>query len=262
MSIAEKKIENEKPLWQRISGIDPARENEMTADERDAAIRKLVQDVEKRAAAEFERAESGKIPENERTVFWDPLSRVCMQLGISRTKLSSYTRELTGMRAHEVTDRILARRTLAERMMALLTGLLAPHLQQAEKHIDHRQLGSAQYHYSFAMRILRLIQMERKGLGRVRIAAELGYANPSRLARACLLAHGTSIDEMEAKMVCTLVQKFLKEQNGTTNEPPRRQERQEQQKKESVLTAEAQKIIDEAVKATVGGMTEKKYLVA
>src|SRR4051812_30384502 len=116
--MSNSKTENDRPLWQKISGIDPASEDKLDSNARDAAIRKLVLEVERRATVEFERADSGLIPAEERTVFWDPLARVCLQLGISRTKLSLYTRELTGMRAHEISDRILARRTLKAKVTA------------------------------------------------------------------------------------------------------------------------------------------------
>src|SRR5689334_14480463 len=123
MSNNEQKIENEKPLWQQISGIDPSKEKEMDAEARDAALRKLILDVERRAGDEIERAATGKIPQGERTIFWDPLTRICLQLGISRTKLSSYSRELTGMRAFEISDRILAKRVLRERLQSYVEKL-------------------------------------------------------------------------------------------------------------------------------------------
>src|SRR5438874_10480804 len=102
----------DRPAWQKISGIDPQSESEMSRAERNAALRKLIADVTARATVEFADEDEGDIPESERTIFWDPLQRICMQLGISRTKLSAYSRELTGMRAHEISDRILAQRKL------------------------------------------------------------------------------------------------------------------------------------------------------
>ncbi len=240
-----------KPLWQQISGINPATEMNMGADARDAAIRKLVQEVEKRATVEFERGENGKIPEGERSVFWDPLARICLVLGISRTKLSSYSRELTGLRAHEISDRIRARRSLAKRLLQYVMTAIAPELEKIRLRLPPTGRLREQHRIETQMRLVEWMKLNRKGQLRARFAAELGFANPSRLSRACLLAHGMSIEEMEGNLVCNLVQKFFDGLLKTKDEPPRRQERQEQQEKEIGLTEEAQKIIDEAVAATV-----------
>src|SRR5947199_38511 len=70
------------PLWQQISGIDPQTESEMTRAERNAALRKLIAEVTERATVEFADEDDGTIPVGERTIFWDPLQRICMQLGI------------------------------------------------------------------------------------------------------------------------------------------------------------------------------------
>jgi len=239
------------PLWQRISGIDPATEGNLEADARDAAIRKLVREVEARATTEFARAESGKIPDGERTAFWDPLARICLQLGISRTKLSLYTRELTGMRAHEISDRILAKRTLKARVLARVEKLLLPELERMREILQPAEQIEKFYVLETVNRFVKWMRAMRSKERRARFAAEMGFANPSRLARACLLAHGMAIDELEGRMVCTLVQKFFDGIRKITEEPPRRQERQEQQENGALVTPESEKIIAEAVAAVM-----------
>jgi hypothetical protein len=253
----ESKTENERPLWQTISGIDPKREAEMSADERDAGIRKLVAEVRTRAAVEFEREDLGKIPEGERSIFWDPLQRICGQLGISRTKLSSYSRELTGLRAHELSDEILAKRRLQGRLECWVKMMVGPELELMRGVFSKARIDLA-FKRMWGARFAKWLKGIRSS-GKGSFAATMGFANYSRLSRACLIAFGKALDHMELDLVVQHVQKFL-ETEGLTQ---RREERKEQQqKKESVLTAEAQKIIDEAVKATVGGMPGKKYLVA
>jgi len=236
-----------KPLWQLISGIDPATESKLDADARDAAIRKLVREVEARATAEFVRAESGKIPEGERTAFWDPLTRICLQLGISRTKLSLYTRELTGMRAHEISDRIFAKRSLGPRMLARIEAVLAPEFQNMRPIVKAPERIFEGHRVQAEERLVKKLREMRSNERRAKFAMKMGFANPSRLSRSVLLAYGMSLDEFEARIVRQLVQKFFDELRRTRIQPPRRQERQEEQKKETVLTAEAQKVIDDAV---------------
>jgi len=248
-----------RPLWQRISGIDPKRENEMTRDQRDAAIRKLVQDVHNRAVAEFESEDSGKIPEGERSIFWDPLQRICLQLGISRTKLSNYSRELTGLRAHELSDRILAKRKLPERLTHWVKTLVGLEMNSMRETIAKGRIDG-QVRQFWMARMVKTVKSYRLHELRAHFAGEMGFANFSRVSRACLLAFGMSLDHVEADLVRTYVQKFLDEMLKATGEPPKRHERQEPQVKERVLTPEAQKIIDDAVRFAVGGGKKETHV--
>jgi hypothetical protein len=196
--------------WQELTGLTPEREEKMSADERDAAIRKLVAEVERQARLEF-----------ERTVFRDPLVRVCKSLGISRTKLSGYSRELTGLRAHELTDRIKAE-TLPAQVREWVERTLAPVLEDFATRVDRSRLDDDGYYIMWTRRVWRYVKAMRSGPSRRRWALELGYPNPSRLSRACLIAHGKSIDEMEFDHVQHVVQKFFEEllaERGTGFQP-------------------------------------------
>ena len=73
--------------WQELSGLYPDIEPYMSRDERETAVRKLVQEVQRIATAEFER----KVPVGERSYLYDPIFFICNTLGISRVNLSSYT---------------------------------------------------------------------------------------------------------------------------------------------------------------------------
>jgi len=246
-----------RPKWQQISGIDPQRESEMDADARDAAIRKLIKEVTERATVEFERADAGKIPDGERTIFWDPLQRICMQLGISRTKLSSYSRELTGLRAHEISDRILAQRKLMDRLRARIEKILQPDLEfMREPYITQPHFTAGIIRDDKAGRVHSMKSL-RKFEKAASFAAEMGFANFSRLNRACLLAFGKSLDQIEAELVCTYVQKFFNEIVKVRKEQDlaalKRQVRQEQPKKEQTpLTPQAEEIFRDAIAQTLG----------
>src|SRR5687768_1568239 len=113
-------MKSDHPAWQKISGLNPETEQDLAPDQRDDCIRKLLVEVELLARIEFDRGD--KVPKGERTLFWDPLARICALLSISRTKLSNYSRELTGMRAHELTDKIKAE-SLPDALAAYLQNL-------------------------------------------------------------------------------------------------------------------------------------------
>jgi hypothetical protein len=203
--MSQKKAEPaELPLWQKLTGLTPDREQKMSADERDAAIRILVKDVDQRARVEFERGKAA--PAGERTVFWEPLERICLQLQISRTKLSAYSRELTGMRAHEICDRIKAA-DLARAIQNYLIDTLAVESRRLHN-TPAAQLRSEEFRIKTVAYFRRYLKLQRQGEQRARWAVELGFPNANRLRRACILAHGMSIEELEHRILTTIVQKF------------------------------------------------------
>jgi hypothetical protein len=193
--------------WQKISGLTVEREKTMSDDERDDGIRKLLAEVERMAGESFARGE--RAPAGERTLFWDPLERICRKLEISRVKLSAYSRELTGMRAHEVSDRILAKKNLLQAMEKRILGVLKPEFEKVRGHLDRTRVKETEYRASWCKSFWKLVKLSRTGIARARCAAELGFANPSRLSRACLLAHGMSIEELESIVLVGIVQKFF-----------------------------------------------------
>jgi len=243
---------NQMAEWQKISGLTPANEKSMSADARDAAIRKLIAEVEVRARAEFARGET--VPKGERTVFWDPLERICMQLEISRVKLSALSRELTGLRAHELTDRIKAR-TLPTLVQKRLLKVLVMELEAMRKTFDRSRAQDAAYVTGAVMRLWKLVKQEHSGVFRMRWAMDLGFPNPSRLQKACLLAFGISIEEMEARLIQDIVQKIFCER---TEEQPQRTQRAQREEKggdeiESAPNSVADAIIKEAVDGVMRG---------
>jgi AraC-like DNA-binding protein len=62
---------------------------------------------------------SASVRPDPRTFLWDPLPEICNCLGISHSKLSQLCREVTGMTAHELLDRIRAE-TVKDQMRANL----------------------------------------------------------------------------------------------------------------------------------------------
>lgn len=252
MSTEERTEKKEMAAWQAISGLSVEREKSMGADERDAGIRKLLAEVERRARAEFARGE--KAPAGERTVYWDPLERICAQLEISRVKLSSLSRELTGLRAHEITDRIKAAATLPGLVRARVAKVLAPEFEALRQNFDRSRARERGYRTGTVMRLWKLAKQEHAGIFRMRWAMELGFANPARLQKACLMAFGFSIQEMEARAIEDIVQKIFSE---VTEDQPQRAQKESGQKtaggKQETGTEMADAIIQEAVAHVMRG---------
>ena len=111
--------------WQTISGLTPEGEGKMSRSERRFAIRKLFRDFERRAREALGEHEKDAEKE-ERTFLWTPLEAICIELGIARRKLSSLTKELTGMSAQETIDRIRA-----ESVSAAVKAKLADNAREA-----------------------------------------------------------------------------------------------------------------------------------
>ncbi|HYF51033.1 MAG TPA: hypothetical protein VEJ63_16590 [Planctomycetota bacterium] len=212
------------PLWQSISGLTPDEELTMSPDERDAAIRKLLAEVQKLAREEFVRAL--KAPKGEKSQFWDPLVRVCSILGISRVQLSRYSQELTGMRAHEITDRIRAG-GLPRQMRQYLEEALKvarPLLEETARILGPGRESTLIELHATLRKALKTERAKERGAN---FAAQFGFANLSRMNRACQLALGVSLDDLESRMLHDMVQKFLAEQAASGVKDPEPQKKSE-----------------------------------
>ena len=197
------------PAWRKLTGLaSDADEQTLTPEAFRAAGRKLIAEAERLSRAEFAAKD---IPAGERTVFWDPLATICRLLEISRTKLSRFSMEIQGLRAHELCDRIKAK-SLKDDVKAYVEMVMTRQLEaigQITAPAPHWL--DPDFQAAFMKRQIAFMKSFRTGPHKLRWAVDLGYPNPSRLAKACVLAHGMSIDEVEAFAVRTLVQKFLDE---------------------------------------------------
>jgi hypothetical protein len=190
------------PRWQELTGLNPDDEASLSRDEREEAISILVSEVQQLARVEFARTTKPRTPA------WDPIDYICNHLQISRVKLSRYTVELTGLRAHEITDSIKAA-SLPEAVHAWLEehfAAVAPDLRQQFAPEAAREPGTLQRAIKWVMKSVR---EARSGIFGAGWASKLGYANASRVRNACVHAHGISIGELEFRHVRTMVQKFL-----------------------------------------------------
>jgi hypothetical protein len=140
-------------------------------------------------------------------------------------------------------------RKLPTLLNALMTRRLLPQLRAQRGSVDLKQASQTMYIAKYALKVFRDWKRMRSGVSRARWALELGFANPSRLSRACLLAQGMSIDELEQRVVCCMVQKFFE---TLSEDQPQRTQRTakpgNKEKKVDTTPTLADEIISEAVK--------------
>lgn len=191
------------PAWQTISGLVPERELAMSDVERDSAIRTLLKTVCDAARAELNRP----VPEGERTAFWEPIERVCFRLQIAKTKLSKYSKELTGMAAHEISDKIMAER-LPELIEKWVAPMLADFPERMRKAASQFRPNKESFLIAWKRQAVEAIRAAREGRASVRWTDALKFASIPRLRRACQHAHSCSIEELEERIIHQLVQKM------------------------------------------------------
>ena len=138
--------------------------------------------------------------DDPRTFLWDPLPEICVYLQIARSRLSQFTKELTGLAAHEIVDRIRAER-LKERLRVQLRAFVAANR-------GHVATGRAKFD-SRSVQLCRLLRRTRQTpeFSRETWAIELGFANYRRLYRACLVLYRTTPVQLE----WMIIEELLKE---------------------------------------------------
>ncbi|MCY3021903.1 MAG: hypothetical protein NTW87_23070 [Planctomycetota bacterium] len=173
-------------VWQRISGLQPETEGTMTRSERRHALRKLFKHYERLVREAL--AEHEADPEKEeRTFLWDPVAMICGELGIARRKLSALTKELTGMAAHEVVDKIRAE-AIEAKMETELAAIFERRIYGGR---PFRQ--DSYYHgWKWTKILWDMLKDSRKAphFALAHWAARLGFANYARFRRGVMLAHG------------------------------------------------------------------------
>ena len=198
------------PQWQLITGLNPETESQLSPDERDARIRILLAEVERRAQAELDRAD--KCPEGERTVYWDPVEAACQDLGIARVKLSAYSRRLRGIRAQEIGDKLKAK-LLQPQIEAWVKEQFDTWWQFfGEKKLprDPNDFYPASIGADLGREFADGLKFRTRDLAN-RFALKLGFANITRLRKAVVLAFDTTLDSMLRRAAFTIVQKCVDE---------------------------------------------------
>jgi hypothetical protein len=177
------------PPWQKISGLLPGAEEKMSRSERRAALRKLFKHYEQlaREALAEHAAESGAEKE-ERTFLWDPLPALCFELRIARRKLSALTKELTGMAAHEVIDKIRAEKIEAKLSADVDAFCLACRIPPGNPDFRDDLVTRENWQAHIWKKLKRSRALP--SFDRENHAIEMGFPNYARYRRGVMLSHG------------------------------------------------------------------------
>ena len=194
------------PAWQEISGLSPEAEAKMTRQERRVAIRKLVRHVEKMAREAL--LEHANDPERgERSYLWDPLQMICVELGIVRRKLSAYSKELTGMAAHEIVDKIRAE-DVKSRMREDLAGFVKSYWDKPGGFHRHNWKYSSSLRWEFYWTLRR----SRDGCPDFEpavVAMKYGFPNEARYRRACVLCYGKTPRQLAFEILTEIAEYYF-----------------------------------------------------
>lgn len=197
-AVADTKI----PLWQRVSGLTSlAAERAMRPMLRRERIRRLLKVVDQILRAELKTpacsendpaAMKASVEElkRERSVFWDPLPEVCFYLEIGQSKLAQYSRQLTGLGAKDLVDRIRVeklRASIRERLRKVV-GLAQANSKEDVKRLSVRDGAGV---------LLKALKVSEHFVSRQQMALEVGIASKARLYRACLACERKTLEEIE-----------------------------------------------------------------
>lgn len=183
--------------WREISGISAENEMGMGEEERRSGLRKLYRMAEAEMRSELKRAAEDLEHKSERTFLWEPIAAVCRRLEISQANLTRLLKELTGMSATQLADRIRAE-GLREKLRARLAAWFKEGGKPGEYFLNEKY--SLEQHVSQNWKELKASRRE-MSFSYAEMAVELGFANYGRLYRACMLQYGKTPSQLEDEIV-------------------------------------------------------------
>lgn len=187
--------------WREISGLTVESEKTLQGSERRAAIRKLHVAAETEIRAELQRADEDAEFKGERSFLWEPTSAVCRALEISQSMLSRLLKELTGMTASQMADKIRA-----ESLREKLRADLVKHIRRFHNKPGGISGSLDEIRHKFWKQLK--FQRSDPSFSLATRAIELGFANYTRLYRACLLQYGKTPTQLEDDILDEIAQFF------------------------------------------------------
>jgi len=219
-------------LWRVISGLEAGKEDELSPGERAAGIKKLLnvfarvlknefreQREKDRARREVRVTNGGSVAAEDlgiavkeleerdvqanslqnmdelpRSVLWDPVACVCNYLSIAERMLSRLGREVCGVSAQQMADRL--------RVRAMRPGLRAELEEFVRREVPDFHDGNnrpdkprgAQLYLLSRWREYKRDRVEESNAAR---AVKYGFKYPARLQMACLMEYGITLEGME-----------------------------------------------------------------
>jgi len=187
------------PLWRLVSGILPGNDlHAMHPNERAGRLTLLIRAVEKviryewRAFEKTRREGVASQVDDPRVRWWDPMRLVSEHFGIAYSALSRFSREVAGLAASDLTDRVKAETMRTRMKEEVKAWVLAIHKENAKALEDVKADEKADALWSLVAK--------KRGRGRwsrAAWAARFGYSSYTKFQRACLAEHGVSPVELE-----------------------------------------------------------------
>ncbi len=174
---------NEPPLWQTLTGLFPHTASTMAPEKREEALETLLSIVLR--LLRFEMNAERQAPNAYHTVYWDPLPKICLRLGIAKSELSRLAKEGSGLAAHELVD-VVRVKGVKEKMK-----------EQARTFIE--ALKTEKDAPSTALGIYYALKKARSGpqFHRGQWALTFGFPNYARFYRACLVFYQLAPQQLE-----------------------------------------------------------------
>ncbi len=198
------------PAWQSLTGLFPDQIEEMPPEKREEKAQNLVDIVLHLLRSEINLDKEKPNPYH--TVQWDPLPKICAQLGISRAELSRQSKFATGLAAHELVD-IVRVKNVKEKMKAQVREFMAVLVPQASSlPPDVPQASSLRVEETpaahagkmpavqfTAAAVWKMLREARKGphFHRGQWALTLGFPNHARFYRACMVFFQLAPQQLE-----------------------------------------------------------------
>ncbi|MCY3019472.1 MAG: hypothetical protein NTW87_10660 [Planctomycetota bacterium] len=155
-----------------------------------------------------------------RTFLWDPLRAVCAHLEIPQRKLSSFAKEVLGVSAPELVDKIKAEGVRA-RMKDELKGFIVERSRtttRADKETagsGFRVQGSGAEGKSEAEEVYEALQKSRRAprFHRTTWAMSYGFSSYQKFFRACLLCYGKTPHQLELEIIEEILNEMKPQMN-------------------------------------------------
>jgi AraC-like DNA-binding protein len=226
------------PKWVRISGLYPEMDDNYQREQRRKRVRALIQAAAwlTRRELKFHETDPDK---DERSVYWDPLSEVCRELGIARSKLSFYCRELNGLSATQMVDCIRveqAPKQMREELRAFLKSFLE---KRTAHHGNTETLSNTSTYKELTTlpgplpetgsgglpdrwEVWKALKAARRypEFNHGTWAMGYGFSSYTRFYRACLVIHKASPHQLEMEIIDELLQEAAGKQVAFKHDLP------------------------------------------
>jgi AraC-like DNA-binding protein len=178
----------------------------MTRSERRHALRKLFKEYE-RLVREVMAEHEADPEKDERTFLWDPVATICAELGIARRKLSALTKELTGMAAHEVVDKVRAE-TIEEKLEEVLVRIFRKSMTAGKRF--HHESYYANWYWDDILWDKLKRSRRAPYYDRAEWVMRMGFPNYARYRRGVMLAHrGLTPQQLEGRVIDRLAEYYV-----------------------------------------------------